>query len=59
MASTFEVHIDNSGEWRFRLTGLRGETIAASNASTSQLARLAGVAAIQTGATDAQITVLA
>ncbi|WP_037603243.1 YegP family protein [Streptacidiphilus rugosus] len=58
MTSTFEVYIDNSGEWRFRLTGLRGETIVASKAFTSQLDCLAGVAAMQTSATEAQITVL-
>ncbi|MEZ0064528.1 uncharacterized protein YegP (UPF0339 family) [Streptacidiphilus sp. MAP12-20] len=59
MTSTIEVYIDNSGEWRFRLTGIRGETIAASNAFTSELACLAGVAALQTSAVDAQVTVIA
>ncbi|WP_037606765.1 YegP family protein [Streptacidiphilus rugosus] len=58
MANTIEVYLDNSGEWRFRLTSIRGETIAASSAFASELACLAGVAAMQTSAGDAQVTVL-
>jgi uncharacterized protein YegP (UPF0339 family) len=58
MAGIFEVYLDNSGEWRFRLTSMGGETIAASTAFATELACLAGVAALQTSADDAQVTVL-
>ncbi|MEY9874444.1 uncharacterized protein YegP (UPF0339 family) [Streptacidiphilus sp. MAP12-33] len=58
MTSTFEVYLDNSGEWRFRLTNVDGKTIATSPSFASELACLAGVAAIQTGTGDAQVTVL-
>ncbi|WP_042383090.1 YegP family protein [Streptacidiphilus melanogenes] len=58
MVGNIEVYLDNSGEWRFRLTSTAGETIAASTAFATELACLAGVAAMQTNADDAQVTVL-
>ena len=55
MNPKFEVYVDNSGEFRFRLKATNGQVIAASEGYKTKSSCLNGVASVRKNAPDAPI----
>lgn len=51
----FEVFKDNAGEWRFRLIGNNGETVAQSEGYSRKIDAQATINSIRTGAMKARV----
>jgi len=52
----FEMYLDKSGAWRFRLKARNGEIIAVSDSYTARAGCLNGIESVKKNAADAEIT---
>ena len=58
-AGKFELYTDKSGEWRFRLKAVNGQTIAASQGYASKESALNGIDSVRRNAADAELVEVA